>query len=102
MIICSVKKNENLYDITISGHSGYDTIGKDIVCSSVSSSLILTVNLLEKINSKFEFKSDEQIPMMKVKLENYTEIDEKILDNLIDCLKDVSNQYSKYLKIKLL
>ena len=102
MIICSVKKNENLYDINISGHSGYDTIGKDIVCSSVSSSLILTVNLLAKLDSKFEFKSDEKIPMMNVKLENYTEIDEKILDNLIDCLKDVSSQYSKYLKIKLL
>jgi len=100
MIICSVKKNENLYEITVSGHSGYDTIGKDIVCSSVSSSLILTVNLLEKLNSDFEFISDESIPMMKVKLENYKDIEEKILDNLIDCLKSVSSQYSKYLKVK--
>ena len=56
MIICSVRKNETLYEINISGHSGYDTIGKDIVCSSVSSSLIVTVNLLEKLGSKFEFK----------------------------------------------
>ena len=52
MIICSVKKNEKLYEINISGHSGYDTIGKDIVCSAVSSSFILTVNLLDKLNSK--------------------------------------------------
>ena len=102
MIVCSVKKNESLYEINIKGHSGYDTIGKDIVCSSVSSSMILTINLLEKLNSKFEFNSDENIPMMNVKIENYNEIDEKILDNLIDCLKDVSNQYSKYLKIKFL
>ena len=101
MIICSVRKNETLYEINISGHSGYDTIGKDIVCSSVSSSLIVTVSLLEKLGSKFEFKSDENIPMMNVKIKNYTEIDEKVLDNLIDCLKSVSSQYKKYLKINL-
>lgn len=100
MIICSVNKNESLYEITIKGHSGYETIGKDIVCSSVSSSFILTVNLLEKIDSKFEYESDENIPMMKVTINNYTDIDEKILDNLIECLSDVSSQYPKYLKIK--
>ena len=46
MIVCSVDKNDKLYSIIIKGHSGYDTVGKDIICSSVSSSLILTVNLL--------------------------------------------------------
>ena len=101
MIICSVKKSETLYEVNVSGHSGYETIGKDIICSSVSSSFILTVNLLEKINSNFNFKSDENIPMMNVKIKNYTEIDEKVLDNLIDCLKSVSSQYKKYLKINL-
>lgn len=100
MIICSVLKNDNLYKINISGHSGYDTIGKDIVCSSVSSSFILTINLLEKLNSNMKIKSDEKIPMMEVEIKNYNNIEEIILDNLIDCLKDVSNQYSKYLKIK--
>ena len=99
MIVCSVKKNESLYEINIKGHSGYDTIGKDIVCSSVSSSMILTINLLEKLNSKFEFNSDENIPMMNVKIENYKDIEEKILDNLVECLESVSSQYHKYLKI---
>lgn len=100
MIICSVNKNESLYEITIKGHSGYDTIGKDIVCSSVSSSFILTINLLNRLNCKFDYESDENIPMMKVKINNYNDIEENILDNLIDCLKDVSRQYSKFLKIK--
>ena len=47
-----------------------------------------------------KYESDENIPMMKVTINNYTDIDETILDNLIDCLKDVSRQYPKYLKIK--
>ena len=99
MIVCTVNKNDNLYSIIIEGHSGYDTVGKDIVCSSVSSSLILTVNLLERLGSKFNFESDEELPMMKVEIKNYSDIEETILDNLIDCLKDVSRQYQKYLKI---
>lgn len=99
MIVCTVNKNDNLYSIIIEGHSGYDTVGKDIVCSSVSSSLILTVNLLERLGSKFNFESDEELPMMKVEIKNYSDIEETILDNLIDCLKDVSGQYQKYLKI---
>ena len=100
MTVCSVLKSDNLYEVCIKGHSGYDTIGKDIVCSAVSSSFILTINLLEKFNSNMKYESDENIPMMKVTINNYTDIDEKILDNLIDCLKDVSRQYPKYLKIK--
>ena len=40
MTVCSVLKSDNLYEVCIKGHSGYDTIGKDIVCSAVSSSLI--------------------------------------------------------------
>ena len=100
MIVCSVKKNESLYEINIKGHSGYDTIGKDIVCSAVSSSFILTVNLLDKLKSNMDLITDESIPMMKVTINNYNDIEETILDNLIDCLKDVSRQYPKYLKIK--
>ena len=100
MIVCSVLKSDNLYEVCIKGHSGYDTIGKDIVCSAVSSSFILTINLLDKFKSNMKYESDENIPMMKVTINNYTDIDETVLDNLIDCLSDVSRQYPKYLKIK--
>ena len=100
MTVCSVLKSDNLYEVCIKGHSGYDTIGKDIVCSSVSSSFILTVNLLDKLNSNMIYEANETIPMMKVEITNYTDIEETILDNLIECLKDVSRQYPKYLKIK--
>lgn len=100
MTVCSVLKSDNLYEVCIRGHSGYDTIGKDIVCSAVSSSFILTINLLDKLKSNMKYESDENIPMMKVTINNYTDIEETILDNLIECLQDVSNQYPKYLKIK--
>lgn len=100
MIVCSVLKNDHLYEVSIKGHSGYDTYGKDIVCSAVSSSFILTINLLCKLRNDLDCTSDENIPMMKVTIDNYNDIEEIILDNLIECLQDISYQYPKFLKIK--
>ena len=105
MICCCVKKNDNSYEIDVRGHSGYDTIGKDIVCSSVSTAMIITINLLERFNFKFDFSSNNKIPMMNLKV---TQCDDKynniviILDNLVSCLEDVSKQYNKFLIIKYL
>lgn len=99
MIICTINKNIDSYMIEVKGHSGYDTIGKDIVCSSVSTSIILTVNLLEKLKFNYVFSSDENIPMMKISLSKFDSLGEAILDNLISCLEDISKQYKKYLKI---
>ena len=37
--------------ITVSGHSGYEEAGKDIVCASVSSIVITTINAIIEIDS---------------------------------------------------
>ena len=37
--------------ITISGHSGYEERGKDIVCASVSSIVITTINAIIEIDN---------------------------------------------------
>ena len=42
MIKVNIKNNE----ITVSGHANYDDYGKDIVCASVSSLVISTVNAI--------------------------------------------------------
>lgn len=102
MICCSVIKSDCEYEIHIEGHSGYDTIGKDIVCSAVSTAMQMTINLLQKFNYRFKFSSDENKPMMNVKVKQYDANCEIILDNLIDCLEDVSKQYKKFLTIKYL
>ena len=38
--------------ISIKGHSGYDVIGKDIVCASVSSIVITSINAIIRIDEK--------------------------------------------------
>ncbi len=101
MITICVHYNESFYSVEVKGHSGYDVIGKDIVCSAISTAMTMTVNLLEKLKIKFQFNADEKIPLMDLKIENCSsnDVSEAIFDNLIDTCKGISEQYSKYLKI---
>ena len=46
MIKVNIKNNI----IIITGHAGYDDFGKDIVCASVSSIVITSINLCLRFN----------------------------------------------------
>ena len=47
------KFKKNLpYAFSISGHANYDEYGKDIVCSSITTAVFTTLNLLDKIIKK--------------------------------------------------
>jgi uncharacterized protein YsxB (DUF464 family) len=101
MILVDVTRNKRsvINLITVSGHSGYDEIGKDIVCSAVSTAMYISIGLLEKLNTNHRFTSDDKMPIMKLEIESSQEITNTILENLVETLKGISNDYSKYLKI---
>ena len=66
-----IKVNKNGNVIKITGHSGYDNAGKDIVCASVSSIIYTTVNGLLNINEKsIEFLDNDEYMEIKVLLSN--------------------------------
>lgn len=99
-----VRDNKEIKSIEIKGHSGYDEYGKDIVCSSVSTSVILTINLLEKLNVKFDYKSDDNIPLISLSINQLESLEQSnlvqiILENLVDNLTMVEKEYNKNLKI---
>ena len=52
MIKVIINEAENINSIEISGHSGYSESGSDIVCASVSSICITTVNGILNIDDK--------------------------------------------------
>ena len=56
MIKVLVKKDK----IEITGHSDYDTIGKDIVCSAVSSIVITTVNGIHRLSEDYLMVKQEK------------------------------------------
>jgi len=52
------KSDELINEIELNGHSGYATKGSDIVCSAITTVTFSTINLLEKINQKFNLEQN--------------------------------------------
>ena len=99
MIDIKYKKEKFIKEINISGHAMYDKYGKDIVCASVSSALLNTLNIIDIIDSKIiDAKIRDGISDVNVKY--YNELVDKILLNLIDEFKSLEKTYSKNIRVK--
>ncbi|HOZ54348.1 MAG TPA: ribosomal-processing cysteine protease Prp [Bacilli bacterium] len=98
MIKIKVKEENNYIEqIKISGHALYDDYGKDIVCSSVSSMVILTINLLIKLDNE-SINYDNIKGIVTINVLKTDELINIILYNLVDMLKELSEEYDKYIK----
>ena len=95
MIKISIKEDE----ITIKGHSGYSKEGFDIVCASVSSIVITTVNALLSIDEDC-LEYTESDGYLNIKLINHNEIIDKLITNMINLLKELELKYKKYIEIR--
>ena len=91
-----IKKNEV---IEISGHANYDEFGKDIVCASVSSVIMTTVNSIMNIdNSSISYMDDgDKIIIEKL---NDNDIVDKLLNTMILILKDLEEQYKENINVE--
>ena len=84
--------------IEVKGHANYDEFGKDIVCASVSSILITTINAIVRIDSSCIDYSDND--GVYVKIFKHTEVIDKLLENLESLLQDLEKQYPNYIEIR--
>lgn len=85
-------------DFKVSGHALYDEYGKDIVCASVSSIVITSVNLVLKLNDKaLKVKQEEGLIDVKVLIKDDTI--NKVFSNMKDMLEELSKDYKKHVKI---
>ncbi len=75
--------NNKVSDITISGHSGYSEAGTDIVCASVSSIAITTVNAILKLDSK-ALTYKESDGYLEIKLVKHSEYVDTLISNMLD------------------
>lgn len=99
MIKVNVKYNNNkVYELVIKGHAGYDVHGKDIVCAAVSSMAITTVNNIISLDDSVDYEENSGLLIIRVK--NDTEINNKLLDNLVRMLTELENQYPKNIEIR--
>ena len=99
MIKIKIKKaNDQISEIEIKGHSGYDEFGRDIVCASVSTMTITTINAIIRYDeSSISYNQDEGL--VKLVVFKHSEVVDMLLLNLISLFKELEEQYSKYVKI---
>ena len=93
MIKILVKENI----IKISGHAGFNTYGKDIVCASVSSIVYTTINGILNIKENAIEFSDNNTLIINI-LSN-DDITKKLINSMLDLLKELEEQYPKNIKI---
>lgn len=97
MIKIEVKRQENkIKQIKIKGHALYDEYGKDIVCASVSSIVITTVNAIDLIDKnaiKVSQNNGVTIDIIKEDI-----ITDKLINNMINLLDELSKDYPKNIK----
>jgi len=100
MIKINVKEvNNKINHIKISGHSGYAESGYDIVCASVSSIAITTVNALLSINEDCLNYIDED-GLLEIDILKHDDVIDKLINNMLSMLKELSKNYKEYIKIK--
>ncbi len=93
-----IKVNIKEKQIIIKGHANYDELGKDIVCASVSSMVITTVNAILRIdNEAIRYSDDNGVIIDIIKSD---EIINKLINNMIDLLEELGKQYPKYIEIR--
>ena len=99
MIKVNVKYNNNkVYELVIKGHAGYDVQGKDIVCAAVSSVAITTINNIIALEDSIDYEENSGLLIIRVKRD--TEVNNKLLDNLVRMLTELKNQYPKNIEIR--
>lgn len=94
-----IKKDAKIDKIIISGHAMYEDYGKDIVCASVSSIVITTINGILKINKDAITYHQGDDLEITVKLHN--DVTTKLLENMLDLLSELSTQYKKNININI-
>ena len=93
------KENNKYTKITFKDHANYDKFGKDIVCAAVSSTMLCTVNAIYLFDDdSIDIVKDNNLFIIKVVKEN--DITNKLLENMMRCLKSIEEQYPKNIKIK--
>lgn len=99
MISVIIKKQANIYThFQVTGHANYDEYGSDIVCASVSTLVFYTMNLLEKFQVDRRYQIKDNLVSVDISDDTTAQL---IIDQMVYELEGLSQEYSKYIDIKL-
>ncbi len=100
MINITIKSQKNnISDVIIKGHANFCEFGNDIVCASVSSIVITTINAILRINDKgINYEVKDGYIHLKI-LKNELIINTLVI-NMIELLKELEQQYPENINLK--
>ena len=98
MIKIKIDYDENYVSkFKISGHSGYDIKGNDIVCAAVSSLVISSINLALRLNKKsVDVKQEDGLIDANILI--HDKVINEVFLNMINMLEELQNDYKNNLK----
>ena len=94
MVKISIKDDE----IIISGHANYDDYGKDIVCASVSTIAITTINAIIEFD-KDSINVEEKDGYLKINILKHTKETDTLISNMNKLFEELELKYPKNIKI---
>lgn len=86
-------------NITVKGHAMFDDYGRDIVCSSVSSIVTTSVNAILSFN-KDAIRYTVSEGLVNIDILECDETTNKLIENMIRVLSDLSEDYPKNIKVE--
>lgn len=99
MIKVKINYKDNFVNgFKISGHANYDEHGKDIVCASVSSIVITSINMALSLDET-SVKASDKSGLIETNVLKQDEIINKVFVNMINMLEELERDYSKNIKI---
>ncbi len=90
--------NDAIKGFKISGHANYDDYGKDIVCASVSSIVITSINMALLLD-EHSLKADDEPGFIQVVILKRNEVIDKVFINMVNMLEELEKDYVKNIKI---
>ena len=99
MIQVKTYKEKNVTcKVVVDGHSGYAECGLDIVCASVSSIVITSVNMIIRLDKDaISYATDDGF--IKIEIFKHTNFIDTVLENMLDLLDELARTYPKNIKI---
>lgn len=93
-----IKVNVSNNLITITGHANFADYGKDIVCASVSSIVITSINAALRIdNNSIDYKEDTDKLTISIKSDDKNVL--LVMENMLMMLEELALSYKKNIKI---
>lgn len=87
--------------ICVSGHSGYADAGSDIVCSAISTAVMLTTGILDEVCPEYIINTDAHKALVDIEIKDMNEMANIVMKNLYQALDEISKQYPKYVCVRI-